>query len=228
MPTPMALTGTPPTAQGSLAKTPLLHLVVYMADQGLTGSILFEAGGLSHVIFFRSGSPAKIRTGELVAPLGRVLFDLGLLDEQTLNDSLHELGGAQVLHGQLLLQRGAIDESTLIAGLRAQVIEKMAYLYALPSDTTYSFYQDLNLLEDWGGPEMTPVDPLGLVSGGVRANADHPMIDATLRRLGETPLRLHEDSDVTRFALTPQEMNVIDVIRARQMSLGELVALQVV
>src|SRR5882672_2698540 len=107
----MAVTGTPPPAQGSLAKTPLLHLAVYMADQGPTGSILFEARPLPHVIFFRSGSPAKIRTGELVAPLGRVLFDLGLIGEQALNDSLHEFADAEMLHGQLLLMRGAIDES---------------------------------------------------------------------------------------------------------------------
>lgn len=213
-----------PTAEGTLAKTPLLHLVVYMADRGLTGSIVFRDQEAEHVVLFRGGSPAKIRTSEQVAPLGRVLFDLGLIDEGALNDSLRELGAAGSLHGQVLLRRGDIDESSLIMGLRAQVIEKMAYLFRLPPETAYAFYQDADLLEAWGGAENTPVDPLGLVSAGVRIHADHPTIDATLARLGNTPLRLHPDGDITRFAFTSEEMSGVEVLRAKPLSLPELIA----
>src|SRR5215475_4501936 len=92
-----------PTAEGTLAKTPLVHLVVYMADRGLSGSIAFRDREAEHVVLFRGGSPAKVRTGEQVAPLGRILFELGLLDEEALNESLRELGTPGELHGQVLL-----------------------------------------------------------------------------------------------------------------------------
>src|SRR5262249_35507466 len=142
-----------PTAEGTLAKTPLVHLVVYMADRGLSGSIVFRDREAEHVVLFRGGSPAKVRTGEQVAPLGRILFELGIIDEDTLNESLRELEGPGMLHGQVLLRRGDVDESSLMMGLRAQVIEKMAFLFRLPQETSYAFYQDADLLEDWGGSE---------------------------------------------------------------------------
>ena len=46
----------------------------------------------------------------------------------------------------------------------------MAYFMSLASDTVYASYKDTNLLETWGGPELTPLDPLPAIwSASARA-----------------------------------------------------------
>ena len=103
----------------------------------------------------------------------------------------------------------------------------MAYFMSLASDTVYAFYKDTNLLETWGGPELTPLDPLPTIWSGICARADAPVIDAMLARLGSTPLKLHEHSDASRFGFSPHEQAVVDLIRARASSLPALIQTQV-
>ena len=113
-------------------------------------------------------------------------------------------------------------------GLKVQADRKMAFLFALPGDTKYRFYQDINVLEDWGGPEMIPLDTLPIIWSAVRARADNPIVDATLRRLGTTTLKLHLKSDVSRFGFSPHELAAIDVMRASPSSLAGLIETRVV
>jgi len=84
--------GLQPSAQGALDKTPLVHLLVYMTDRQLTGSlVLTERGqpaGDEHVIYFLEGTASKVKTGKPIAHLGRVMFELGILSEEALNESL--------------------------------------------------------------------------------------------------------------------------------------------
>ena len=220
-----------PTATGSFEKTPFVHLLVYMADRQLSGSIVFAspraAAGEEHAIYFLDGTASKFRTGEAVAHLGRVMFEMGTLPEAALDESLLAISGGQELQGEWLVRRGFIDRAHLMAGLRAQAIRKMAYFMSLASDTVYAFYKDTNLLETWGGPELTPLDPLPTIWSGICARADAPVIDAMLARLGSTSLKLHEHSDASRFGFSPHEQAVVDLIRARASSLPGLIQTQV-
>jgi DnaJ domain len=217
-----------PTAEGSLEKTPFVHLLVYVADRMLSGSLVFaephRAPGEEHTIYFFQGSASKIRTGEPIAHLGRVLFELGFLSEQDLNASLMTLADGGELHGEHLVGQGIIDRSQLMRALAAQLNRKIAYLFTLPSNTAFAFYEGVNLLETWGGPEITPLDPLPTIWSAVCGRAEEPIIDATLSRLGDTPLKLHDQADASRFGFSPLEMAVVDVVRARPCSLPTLLA----
>jgi curved DNA-binding protein CbpA len=217
-----------PTAEGSLAKTPFVHLLVYVADRMLSGSMVLaetsRAPGEENTIYFFQGSASKIRIAEPVAHLGRVLFELGYLNEADLNSSLMALADGTELHGEHLVRQGKIDRSQLMRALAAQLNRKMAYLYTLPSDTAFAFYDGANLLEQWGGPEITPLDPLPTIWSAVRSRADEPIVDHTLARLGNTALKLHDQADAPRFGFTPPEMAIVDLIRARPCSLPMLLA----
>src|SRR5579859_412495 len=216
-----------PTAQGSLERTPFVHLLVYMADRQMSGTLVLAeadaAPGEEHAIYFANGAAAKFRTGKPIAHLGRVLFELGFITEQALNESLSAIAGTGELHGEYLLRTGLLDRATLMAGLRAQAQRKIAYLLALSGSTVFAFFQDSNLLDSWGGPEVTPLEPLATIWTAVSARGDDPIVDATLARLGSTTLKLHDRSDATRFGLSPKELAVIDLIRARPCSLAALV-----
>jgi curved DNA-binding protein CbpA len=224
------IAGLAPTAEGLLEKTPLVHLLVYLADRELTGSLVLSSrsGGEDHAIYFFEGQASKVRTGEPIAHLGRVLFELGILSEETLNASLAAFARGNDLHGEHLVRAGVIDRDNLMEGLKVQADRKMAFLFALPGDTKYRFYQDVNVLQEWGGPEIIPLDTLPIIWSAVRARADDPVIDATLRRLGSTTLKLHLKSDVSRFGFSAQELAAIDMIRASPASLAGLVESRVV
>ena len=220
--------GIKPTAAGTLARTPLIHLFVYMADKGLTGTVLFTVPGptpIESAIHFLKGAPAKVRTGEPVAHLGRVLLEIGLLDDGGLHSSLATLADHGGLHGELLIRTGRIDRAGLVAGLRAQLLRKVAHLYGMPPATEFAYFEDKNLLESWGGPELTPVEPLRLITAAVRSRPDDPVIDATLTRLGATPIRLHEEANaqaLQAFAFTPPEQSVVELIRVAPGPLADL------
>jgi len=219
--------GQPPTAQGSLEKTPFVHLLVYMADRRVSGTLVLaepdQAPGEEHAIYFLEGTASKFRTGKPIAHLGRVLFELGYLSEQALNESLAAIAGRRELHGEYLCRMGVIDRATLLVALNEQAQRKIAYLFGLPKATVFAFFKDANLLENWGGPELTPLEPLTTIWSAARARGDEPIVDATLARLGSTTLKLHEMNNVTRFGFSHQELAAIDLIRARPCSLSALV-----
>jgi hypothetical protein len=221
----------PPTAEGRLEKTPMVHLLVYMADRRLTGSISFAPpisnGPVEDVIHFFEGAPAKIRTGRPIAHLGEVLVDLGSLTEEVRRSSLDAASKAGELHGEFLVRTGAIGRPALFAGLHAQAKRKAAHIFAAPGETAFSFFEGENLLEDWGGPELCPLDPLDQVWLAARARHDAHIIDATLARLGSTLLRLHEASPVDRFGFGRQEFQVVKRIRAAPATLVDVIASQV-
>ena len=109
-----------PTATGSFEKTLFVHLLVYMADRQLSGSMCSAspraAAGEEHAISFPDGTASKFRTGEAVAHFGRVMFEMGTLSEAALDESLLAISGGQELQGEWLVRRGFIDRAHLLAG----------------------------------------------------------------------------------------------------------------
>ncbi|NUO50933.1 MAG: DnaJ domain-containing protein [Polyangiaceae bacterium] len=213
-----------PTAEGNLTKTPLVHLLVYMLDQRLTGTALFQTpDGVNHGIYFEKGVPSKVRTGGMVAPLDRVLLEMGLLDEQTLRQSLMEVSKKKVLHGRFLVSKGLLDGGTILKVLKQQILRKLIHLFELDPETRYAFYADYNLLANYGGPELTPVEPLSLIMTGVRMRSDDPLVEATLQRLGKRALGLHIDAEVKRFEFRKEESAVVDLMRIKKMSVEDII-----
>ncbi len=212
------------TAEGLLQKTPFVHLLIYMLDQRLSGTTVFTLpSGVVHSVYFHDGTPAKVRTGTMLEPLDRVLVDEGMLDEATLRGTLMEVVKKSVLHGRLLVMKGLLDRQKVVHALRVQVLRKVTHLFELAGDTRYAYYKDENLLADYGGPELTPTEPLSVIMAGIRLMAGDPLVDTTLGKIQGRPLALHLDAEMKRFQLTRDEQSVVDTIRTRKMTLRELV-----
>ena len=212
-----------PTAEGNLTKTPLVHLLVYMLDQRLTGTTTFQTPeGQTHAVYFDNGSPSKVKTGAMVYPLDRVLLEMGLLDEVTLRDSLMEVSKKNILHGRYLVSKGLVDGATIMKALKLQLVRKLMHLFELSPETKYTFYADVNLLESYGGPEPVPCEPLSLIMVGVRLRSDDPLVDQTLSRLQKRPLGLHLDAAVARFEFRKDEQQVANILRIKKMPLEEI------
>jgi len=86
---PVIPKGAAPTAEGTLAQSPLLHLLVYLLDKALTGTVVLTAPNrVVSAVHFHEGTPAKARglDGSLpadMAGLERTLLSLCALPAET-------------------------------------------------------------------------------------------------------------------------------------------------
>ena len=188
-----------PTATGTLAKTPLAHLLVYAQDRELTGTFAFAGPtGQSATVLFIEGQPTKARTSEAAIYLGRVLFELGIVSEEQLAGLLPRLLAGTELHGQVLLHEGVITEEQLELGLRSQLVRQMQSLVRLPPETTYNYYDCFDGLASYGGDGHVGIDPFPVVWGvhpGRAAVGARPGRPETRR--GARPAADHERRDFT-------------------------------
>lgn len=212
-----------PTARGTLAATPLAHVLVYMLDHGLSGSVVFyDLDGSEHVIHFERGAPAKVRHGGHVALLGQVLASANALDEAQLENYADGAARLGVLLGEYLVGHDLVSREMLAWALETQTLEKIAMLANLAPETNYSFFKDMNLLDQWGGSDQPQIGALNAILAAVRTWHDRARVRATLNRIGKHPLVLHAEADVTSLVLAPDEEAIIDVIRAESPSLPQL------
>lgn len=212
------------TATGNLQATPFGHLLVYLLDRGLTGTlVLEEPNGDKHAIWFDAGAPAKVKTATPVTYLGQVLVEQRAITrevyERTLQGALRE----RVLHGQVLLETGAVQLGTLKDALREQLARQVLWLFKLSPTTAYGYYDQINFLEQWGAPEGLRVRPLALIWRGLRKHASAAEIEAVTARLGQRPIELHVDAPIRRFRFEASEQALIDVLRAKPQSLASLI-----
>jgi hypothetical protein len=103
----------------------------------------------------------------------------------------------------------------------------MVRLFALPPETTYRYYDGHDELADYGG-DPANVDPLAMLWEGLRTHGElSAMMEGTLARLGEAPLRLHPQVTVARFGLGAEVNKLLEEIAAKPISLAELCAASV-
>ncbi|MCC6521106.1 MAG: DnaJ domain-containing protein [Polyangiaceae bacterium] len=216
------------TAQGTLERTPLVHQLVYGLDQRLTGStLLVSPEGGRCAIYFQDGLPSKVRTWQTVWPLDRTLVDMGLVGERELMTSLRAVSQSGALHGRYLVEHGLLDEESLRLALTRQLELKLQFMLALPAASRYAYYAEANVIEAYGGPELTPCQPMPLIMAGVRLRGGDPAVEQALARLGNHRLALHPEADPDAFDLGGDEAQIVAALLADPVPLSALLARRV-
>jgi hypothetical protein len=211
-----------PTARGNLAATPLPHVLVYMLDHSLTGSVVFQGGEGEDTIYFVGGVPTKIRLNDQVALLGQILVHGGAIETKAVEQAVEGARRLGILLGEYLVGHDLVSREALLWALEAQLLNKIAYLANLAPEITYSYYRELDLLEGWGGGDVPVGCPLNPILASVRNWMDRARVRATLNRIGKHPLVLHEDAALDSLALLPEEQATLDMIRAEGVPLAQL------
>lgn len=211
-----------PSARGNLAATPLPHVLVYMLDHSLTGSVVFEGGEGEDAIYFVGGVPTKIRLHDQVALLGQILVHGGAIDTKAVEQAASGARRLGILLGEYLVGHDLVSRDALLWGLEAQLLNKIAYLANLAPEITYSYYRELDLLEGWGGGDVPVGCPLNPILASVRNWMDRARVRATLNRIGKHPLVLHDDVELSSLALLDEERATLDMIRAESIPLAQL------
>jgi tetratricopeptide (TPR) repeat protein len=217
------------SANGTLEKTPLIHLVLYALQNGLTGTMeLWAPDGRRAGILFLSGQPAKTYTSEPIGYLGTVMQELGYLSTEELARSLEQLAEAKnlgpALHGQVLLSSRTIDENMLAASLRQQVAQKLRHISTFPPQSAYAYYDLFDGLRGWGLDMDEGFDPVPMILGMLEANPPQGHLDAALVNVGGLPIRLGRNAIVARLGLTPTQLAVVERVRDKPLRLADLLA----
>src|SRR5437868_2208722 len=217
-----------PAATGTLARTPLVHLLLYALDKKLAGTIEFAAPdqGRSSVVFV-SGRPAKVRTSdEPGLLLGQSLVELGYLTVSQRERSLTELAQARAagpaLYGQLLVSARLIDESQLATALRDQLERKLARIAELPPATAYEYLAGYDALQGWGLEVGHGQDPVPMIWRILRRSPPLGHVEPALERIAGSPLRLARSAQLQRLALDRDESAAVELLRIRSLRIDEL------
>jgi hypothetical protein len=210
------------TARGNLGATPLPHVLVYLLDQALSGSVVFGGGSdSSDTIVFERGVPTKARLRATTLRLGEVLAEEKLLDPRLVDAAVEGARRMGILFGEYLVGHDLVSRDGLAWGLQVQLLERIASLSNLAPEIEYAYFRDVDLLDDTSGTAVLS-HPLDAVLASVRMWQDRARVRATIQRMGAHPLTLHATSELTTLALSREEKLVLDALRAKAMPLAEL------
>lgn len=200
-----------PTAEGKLADTPLIHMMVYVLDREMTGTLtLRDPSGDEHSVYFDRGTPTKLRTARPMLLLGEVLIAARIVTPALVDASLATAKAAGMKVGEMLVRAGMVKREALDDALREQLMGRIEWLAKLPGEATFAFYRDLDLLEHWGA--VPGVSPLTALMVAARTWPDEARVRSNLFRLKDTQLMLHPDADFTGQQLRPNEQVLLEAI----------------
>ncbi|MBN1611482.1 MAG: J domain-containing protein [Polyangiaceae bacterium] len=215
-----------PVLMGSVRSRPLAPLLVALLDAQRSGTLVVEEPtGAKSAVTFAAGVPAKARSAEPVVHLGRLLVEMGAIDGATHDATLRQVAEHKRLHGQILLGAGAIDQATLEAALREQVARRVESLFRCSPEAVLGFYEGVDFLERWGRPELTPVNALALIWRAINNQVDADEVRQAVDELGSRPLVIHPRAEIARFGLVSPHRETADLLRARALSVSELLAM---
>ncbi|HSO32044.1 MAG TPA: DUF4388 domain-containing protein, partial [Labilithrix sp.] len=208
-----------PSAMGTLASRPLVHLLVYARNRRLTGRLeINDAGEQSGTIELWRGRIVGARTTPPIAFFGAVAYELGHIDTTTLDATLLEISKTKRLHGEVLVERGAITPLLRDELLGEQICRKIHHLFSFPPEAIFSFYDARPSPDE---PALS-VDPIKPAWRGLRDNAPVDSVREVLERYGSTALRLANESAITGAGLTADEAALCDALLSRPMTVAQM------
>lgn len=215
-----------PTATGTLSSTPLPHVLVYMLDHGLSGSVALEdVDGAETVLVFARGALVKVSARTEQLRLGEMLVRRGLLELDAVERAVSDARAVGLLLGEILVGDDRVSARALDDVLELQALERVARLARLDPSTRYRFFRGVDLAPEVGGAPVR--HPLSAVHAAVRAWRDRPRLSASLARLGGATLRLDPLARLEGMRLASDEAPLLGALRGRGTTLRELRSLGV-
>jgi len=119
--------------QGQLEGRPLPMLLAQILEKNLSGTLHIESGESKTWAWFDQGFPAGVNIPNSEVYLGMVMRELGLIDDETFNESLMIMAKTNKLRGQVLLEMGKINQEQLAQALSVQLMRKLTELFNIHS-----------------------------------------------------------------------------------------------
>ncbi len=171
--------------EGSLRERPYEQLVAYVEDRALTGSLVFTVAGVSQgILVFVAGRLARAAT-RAALPLSGVLYELGLLETEQLNDALRAIAKSHALFGDEVVRLGMVPREAVDEAIAEQLTRKLSSLSVLPETARFAYYHCEDLLPAFGRDDVRVSVARGVMRG-LRTKETTPAMRDALERLGES------------------------------------------
>jgi tetratricopeptide (TPR) repeat protein len=208
---------------GRLEDEPLPSILHQLHTHQATGVLKLETRIGKHEVYLRDGFPVAVQLPGSAEPIGKVLLEMGLIDEQTYRKSLAEPPPPGVRFGEWLVQKQVVSVEHMKLALKAQVRRKLHRLFFL-NEGRFSFAAGEH---DRGMERSEPlkIHPARAIYQGVRSAWGADRLAAALFLLDGKALRCTLDEQgVARYGLGPEDARGAALLRQGFWTLPDLVA----
>lgn len=208
--------------KGNLADDPLPTLLHQQFVQKATGILRIQNRAGVHDVYLRNGYPVAVTLPGSAELLGKVLFEMGILDEATYKKTLAEPPPPGQRYGDMILQKGLVTEDQMRLALKAQVRRKLHRLFFL-NDGAYEFTAGEH---DQGQQkqESLRIHPARAIYHGVRSAWNADRLKGALFLLENRAVKCTLDNDgVARYGVGPDDGRVAELLRRGYWTLPDLV-----
>ncbi|HEY5959355.1 MAG TPA: J domain-containing protein [Polyangiaceae bacterium] len=206
----------------TLESTPLLHLLVSMAERKISGTLSYETPErATGAVVFRQGTPRKASAIAPQSRLSDLLIEFGWLDLQAAAETYAMAVRQGEPHGKVLLDCQLVDEAGLKRVLRQQLVRKLDWLAKRSPMTLVGVHEGVDLLTSVPfGPD--DIGCLSIIWELALSHVDEANKRSVLSRVSRGPLKLHPASAPQLFGFGDEEMSLIERLRHVSMDLGSL------
>lgn len=210
------------TLTGDLRSRPLAVLLAGAGERGTSGTFTFVHGARCDRLTMRVGKIAVVRTTEPVAYLGSILYEMGVIDVVTLNETLAEVATAKRLHGDILVEGGYLTRDRIDDGLVEQTLRQVNHLFSLPDETIWTFREDVDELDGARDESRPPVETWPAIWRGLRGQPAAPHVRRTLAKI-DGGIHLSDLRSIERLGLAPEEIALCQRLNAQPALLETLI-----
>ena len=208
--------------QGRLEDEPLPGLLQQLHQNQATGSLRLETRVGRHEVHFRDGFPVAVHLPGSAEPLGRVMVEMGFLDESAHRQTLTQPPPQGYRYGEWLVHQKLATSDQLKLALKAQVRRKLHRLFFL-NEGRFSFSSGDHQLGIHDN-ESLRVHPARAIYQGVRSAWDADRLSGGLFLLDGKAVRcILDDAGVARYGFGPEEKQVAALLRQGFWSVPDLV-----
>lgn len=207
---------------GRLQDEPLPLLLQQIFAAQATGVLRLEARVGRHEIFSREGYPVSVSLPGSAELLGKVLVEMGILDEETHKRTLAEPPPKGMKYGAWLIEKGLVTADHMRLALKAQVRRKLHRLFFI-NEGQFSFHPGEHH-QGLEAHESLRIHPARAIYQGVRSAWSADRLQGALFLLQDRAIKCAlDDQQVARYGLGQEDGRVAELLRKGYWLLPDLI-----
>ncbi len=207
---------------GRLQDEPLPLLLHQLHHGKATGTLRLETRVGKHEVFVRDGFPVSVSLPGSAELLGKVLVEMGIIDEETHKRTLAEPPPKGMKYGEWLVEKKLVTTDHMRLALKAQVRRKLHRLFFL-NEGQFSFGPGEHQ-QGLEGHDSLRIHPARAIYQGVRSAWNAERLSAALFLLEGRAIKcVIDENAVARYGVGPEDSKVADLLRKGYWTVADLV-----
>jgi curved DNA-binding protein CbpA len=207
---------------GQLSDGPLPTLLHQLFVSKATGMVQLNTRMGAHSLYLREGYPVAVMLPGSAELIGKVLLEMGILDEATHKKTMAQPPPKGKRYGDLLIEQGLVTVDQLRLALKAQVRRKLHRLFFL-SDGSWGFEAVQHEQGKQGG-ESLRVHPYRAIYHGVRSAWAAERLSGALFLLEGKAIKLKiPPEESARYGLGADDGRAAELLRKGYWTVADLI-----